>query len=170
MLHLGTPLGNIWLDLVKRPLSWKVKEESVKPGLKLNIKKLRSWHLVPSLHGKYMEKQWKQWEILFSWAPKSLQMVTVAMKLKDTCSLEESWTTCPNTHILAISKDWELIASRQLRIFLYSYWKWKWRKWSRSVMSDSLRPGGLMTNLDSILKNRELLCWQSIYFIILQIK
>ena len=42
MLHLGTPLGNIWLDLVKRPLSWKVKEESVKPGLKLNIKKLRS--------------------------------------------------------------------------------------------------------------------------------
>ena len=37
-----------------------------------------------------MEKQWKQWQILFSWAPKSLQMVTPAMKLKDTCSLEES--------------------------------------------------------------------------------
>ena len=36
-----------------------------------------------------MGKQWKQWEILFSWAPKSLQIVTVAMKLKDTCSLEE---------------------------------------------------------------------------------
>ena len=30
-----------------------------------------------------MEKQWKQWQTLFSWAPKSLQMVTVAMKLKD---------------------------------------------------------------------------------------
>ena len=36
-----------------------------------------------------MGKQWKQWETLFSWAPKSLQMVTVAMKLKDACSLEE---------------------------------------------------------------------------------
>ena len=46
-------------------------------------------HLVSSLHGKQMEKQWKQWQILFSWAPKSLQMVTAAMKLKDTCSLKE---------------------------------------------------------------------------------
>ena len=36
-----------------------------------------------------MEKQWRQWQILFSWAPKSLQMVTAAMKLNDTCSLEE---------------------------------------------------------------------------------
>ena len=32
-------------------------------------------------------KNWKQWKILFSWAPKSLQMVTAAMKLKDTCFL-----------------------------------------------------------------------------------
>ena len=36
-----------------------------------------------------MGKQWKQWQTLVSWAPKSLQMVTAAMKLKDTCSLEE---------------------------------------------------------------------------------
>ena len=36
-----------------------------------------------------MEKQWKQWQILFGGAPKSLQMVTAAMKLKDTYSLEE---------------------------------------------------------------------------------
>ena len=34
-------------------------------------------------------KKLKQWQILFSWAPKSLQTVTAAMKLKDTCSLEE---------------------------------------------------------------------------------
>ena len=38
-----------------------------------------------------MGKQWKQWETLFSWAPESLQMVTAAMKLKDACSLEESY-------------------------------------------------------------------------------
>ena len=37
-----------------------------------------------------MEKQWEQWQTLFSWAPKSLQMVPAAMKLKDTCSLEEN--------------------------------------------------------------------------------
>ena len=37
-----------------------MKEESEKIGLKLNVKKLRSWHPVPSLHGKQMGKQWKQ--------------------------------------------------------------------------------------------------------------
>ena len=35
-----------------------------------------------------MWKQWKEWLSLFSWAPKSLQMVTAGMKLKDACSLE----------------------------------------------------------------------------------
>jgi len=35
------------------------------------------------LHGKQMGKQWKLRQTLFSWAPKSLQMVTVTMKLKD---------------------------------------------------------------------------------------
>ena len=42
-------------------------------------------HLVPSLHGKYMGKQWLT---VFFWAPKSVQMVTAAMKLKDAYSLE----------------------------------------------------------------------------------
>ena len=63
-----------------------MKEEREKVGLKLNIQKLRSWHLVPSLHSKYMGKQW---QTLFWGVPKSLQMVTAAMKLKDACSLEE---------------------------------------------------------------------------------
>jgi len=36
-----------------------------------------------------MGKKWKQGKILFSWAPKSLQTVTEAMKLKGACSLEE---------------------------------------------------------------------------------
>ena len=35
-------------------------------------------------------KQWKQWQTLFSWAPKSLQVVTAAIKLKDAYSLEET--------------------------------------------------------------------------------
>ena len=39
-------------------------------------------------------EKWKQWQTLFSWAPKSLQMVTAAMKLKDNCSLKEKlWQT-----------------------------------------------------------------------------
>ena len=43
-----------------KSLLMKIKEESEKFGLKLNIQKLRSWHLVPSLHDKQMGKQWKQ--------------------------------------------------------------------------------------------------------------
>ena len=69
-----------------KSLLMKVKEES---GLKLNIQKTKIMASAPSLHGKEMGKQWKQRQTLFSWAPKSLQMVTAAMKLKDTCFLEE---------------------------------------------------------------------------------
>ena len=61
-----------------KSLLMKVKVESEKVGLKLNIQKLRSW----------MGKQWKQCQTLFFWAPKSLQVVTAAMKLKDAYSLE----------------------------------------------------------------------------------
>ena len=68
-----------------KSLLMEVKEESEKTGLKLNIQKQRSWHLVPSLHGKWMGKQW---QTLFWGAPKSLQMVAAAMKLKDAYSLE----------------------------------------------------------------------------------
>ena len=63
-----------------------VKEESEKAGLKLNIQntKIMASSLITSWHidGETMTD-------LFSWALKSLQMVTTAMKLKDACSLEE---------------------------------------------------------------------------------
>ena len=68
-----------------KSLLMKVKE---KVGLKLNIQKTKiiasgpitSWQID-------MGKQWKQWLTIFFWAPKSLQMVTTAMKLKDAYSL-----------------------------------------------------------------------------------
>ena len=62
------------IEEVLKSLFMKVKEESEKLGL--TFRKLRSWHLVPSLHGK----QWKQWLTLFWGAPKSLQMVIAAIK------------------------------------------------------------------------------------------
>ena len=67
----------------------KVKEESEKVGLKLNIQKTKIMASGPITSWQTDGKQWKQWQILFSWAPKSLWMVTAAMKLKDACSLEE---------------------------------------------------------------------------------
>ena len=44
-----------------KSLLLKVKEESEKVGLKLNIQETKIMAIVWSLHGKYMEKQWKQW-------------------------------------------------------------------------------------------------------------
>ena len=70
-------------------LLMKLKEDSEKAGLKLNIHKTKIMASSRSLHGKQMGKQWKQWQTLFSWVQKSLQMVTATMKLKDACSLEE---------------------------------------------------------------------------------
>ena len=69
----------------------KVKEESVKPGLKLKIQKTKimasgpisSWQIDGEIVADFI-----------FWAPKSVQMVTLAMKLKDACSLEEKlWPT-----------------------------------------------------------------------------
>ena len=66
----------------------KMKEESEKVGLKLNIQKTKIMASGPITSWE-MGKQWKLCQTLFWGAPKSLQMVTAAMKLKDAYSLEE---------------------------------------------------------------------------------
>ena len=66
----------------------KVKEESEKVGLKLNIQKMKIMASGPITSWEIDGKQWKQCQTLFFWAPKSLQMVIATMKLKDTYSLE----------------------------------------------------------------------------------
>ena len=66
----------------------KVKEKNEKVGLKLNIQKTKIMASGPITSWEIDGKQWKQCQTLFFWAPKSLQMVTAAMKLKDTYSLE----------------------------------------------------------------------------------
>ena len=68
-----------------KSLSMKAKEESEKVGLKLNIQKTKIMASGPITSWE----MGKQCQTLFFWAPKSLQIVTAAMKLKDACSLEE---------------------------------------------------------------------------------
>ena len=78
---------------LKSPLM-RVKEESEKAGLKLNIQKTKIMAFNPITSWQIDGKTWKQWQILFSWAPKPLWTVTAATKLKDACSLEEKlWQT-----------------------------------------------------------------------------
>ena len=71
-----------------KSLLMKVKEESEKVGLKLNIQKTKLMASSPITSWHIDGKQWKQWLTLFFWAPKSLRMVSAAMKLKDACSME----------------------------------------------------------------------------------
>ena len=66
----------------------KVKEKSEKVDLKLNIQKMNIMASSPITSWE-IGKQWKQCQTLFFGAPKSLQMVIAAMKLKDAYSLEE---------------------------------------------------------------------------------
>ena len=71
-----------------KSLLMKVKEGSEKVGLNLNIQKTKIMASGPITSWQIDGNQWKQWQTLFFWAPKSLQMVTAAMKLKDACPLE----------------------------------------------------------------------------------
>ena len=68
----------------------KGKEESEKAGLKLNIRKTKMMASGP-ITSWQIGKRWKQWQTLFSWALKSLQVVTAAMKLKDATSWKKSF-------------------------------------------------------------------------------
>ena len=63
-----------------KSLLMKVKEEREKVGLKLNIQKTKIMASGPITSRQIGGKQWKEWQTLFSWAPKSLHMVSAAMK------------------------------------------------------------------------------------------
>ena len=67
----------------------RVKEESEKPGLKLNIQKPKIMAFGPITSWEIDGETVETVSDFIFWAPKSLQMVTAAMKLKDTCSSEE---------------------------------------------------------------------------------
>ena len=71
-----------------KSLLMKVKEESEKVGLKLNIQKTKIMASGPITSWEIDGEQWKQCQTLFFWAPKPLQMVIAAMKLKGAYSLE----------------------------------------------------------------------------------
>ena len=72
-----------------KSLLMKVKKESEKVGLKLNIQKTKIMAPRPTTSWQIDGGKWQQWRILFSWAPISFWMVTEAVKLEYDCSFEE---------------------------------------------------------------------------------
>ena len=95
---------------------WGRKSRVKKLAMNSTFKNLGSWHPVPSLHGKYMRKKWKQWQIFFSWAPKSLWMVTAAMKFNNTCSLEEKQSTGMGCRCLLRTNLESILKSRDITL------------------------------------------------------
>jgi len=82
-----------------------------------------------------MGKQRKQWQTLLSWAPKTLQMVTVAMKLNDVCSLEEkswlSWTSILKSRDITLPKKIHLVKATVFPVVIYGCESWTIRKAKR---------------------------------------
>ena len=77
-----------------KSLLMKVKEENEKVGLKLNIQKTKIMASSPITSWQIAGETMETVRDYFGGAPKSLQVVTAAMKFKDTCSLEEKlWPT-----------------------------------------------------------------------------
>ena len=71
-----------------------VKEENEKAGLKLNIERTKIMASGPITSRQTDGETMETMKDFIFWAPKSLQMMTAAMKLKDACSLEEKlWST-----------------------------------------------------------------------------
>ena len=116
---------------------WRVK----KLAYNSTLKKLRSWHLVPLLNGKYVGKKWKEWQILFSLSPKSLWMVTAAMKLKDLeeqlfgKKLSSSWKKSydkPRQHIKKqrhhFATKVHLVKAMVFRVVMYGCESWTIKK------------------------------------------
>ena len=97
---LGRPMASTYISFVAglpsgceeepKSLLLKVKEESEKVGLKLNIQKTKIMASGPITSWQIDGETVETVRDFVLWAPKSLQMVSAAMKLKDTCSLEEN--------------------------------------------------------------------------------
>ena len=82
-------VGLKWSEEELKSLLMKVKEESEKLGLKLNIQKTKIMASGPITSWLIDEETVETaTDFLFSWSPKSLHIVIAAMKLKDSCSLE----------------------------------------------------------------------------------
>ena len=130
-----------------------------------------------------MGKQWKQWLTLFFWAPKSLQMVIAAMKLKDACSLEENYDQ-PRQHIkkqrhyfafkgpscqsygFSSMESWTTKKAEHQRIDAFELWCWRrllrvpWTKRrSSQYILKQISPGCSLEGL--MLKLKLLILWPS---------
>ena len=90
----------------------------------VQIKKRMSLHPVPIFHGKCMDKQWKQWQTLFPWDPKSLQILTSTVKQRRLLLGREAMK-----NLDSILKSRDLTLSKGLYSQIYGFSRSRERKW-----------------------------------------
>ena len=85
---------------------------------------------IMSLHDKYKGEKFKPWQISFSWALKSLGMVTVAMKLKDACSFEgKLWQgRVLKSRVISLQKMVHIVKGMVFLVVMYRYESWTIKK------------------------------------------
>ena len=108
-----------------------LKKEKEKSGLKLNIKKTKIMASGPIIHGKYLGTKWKQWLTLFSWAPKSLQMVTAARKLRHLLLGRKAMTNLDNvleSRDITLPTKIHLVKAMVFPLVTYGYESWTIKK------------------------------------------
>ena len=112
-------------------LLMKVKEESEKVGLKLNIQKRRSWHLVPSLHGKQMGKQWKVSDFIF-WGSKITADGDCSHEIKRCVLLGRKVMTILDSILksrdITLPTKEHLVKAMILVVVMYGYESWTIKK------------------------------------------
>ena len=106
----------------------KVKEKSEKVGLKFNIQKTKIMAYRPINLWQIDREKWKQWQTLFLGAPKSLQMVTAAMKLKDACSLKEKLDSILKSRDITLPTKVHLVKAMVFPVVMYGCESWTIKK------------------------------------------
>ena len=147
----------------------KVKKESEKAGLKLNIQKTKIMATSPITSWQIDGGKWKQWQFWFSWAPKSLQTVTAATKLKDTWLLGRKGMTSLDSIlksrditlltkvcivkaivfpvVICRGESWTIQKAKCLRTDVFKLWCWRsflripWiARWSNQSILKEINP------------------------------
>ena len=113
-----------------KSLLMKVKVENENVGLKLNIQKRKIMASGPITSWE-IAKQWKKCQTLFFGTPKSLQMMTAAMKLKDTCSLEENLDSILKSRDITLPTKVCLVKAMVFLVVMYGCEIWTVKKAER---------------------------------------
>ena len=104
-----------------------MKEESEKAGLKLNIQRTKIMVSSP-INLLQIEAEKMEAGTVFSWAPKSLQTVTAARKLKDACSLEANPDCILKSRFITLLTKVHLVKAMVFPVVMYGYESWTIKK------------------------------------------